>query len=154
IHYHPGSRRSADRKILQFLGSTREFELKSKRAGLKKQLLTKAGKPAKRLTEAHWGYVAERLPPTNLLHLLYRKRIKANYREMDAFLECDMDPSLIYQAVVRVVRCACFVNECLVARTLGADWYRSAVSGYARNSNSVFLEQRSATVLEALVSAS
>lgn len=147
IHFQPGKRESVDRKILQFLSSTREFDLKSKRTDLRGQLLTKRGKPAKRLTEAHWAYIAGRVPPTNLLNLLYRKRIKANYREMDAFLECDMDPTYLYEAIVRVVRCACFANECLTARALGASWYQRAVAAYSQTSKRVFLEERSTVVL-------
>lgn len=146
IHFRPHDSGSIDRKIYQFLKTTREYDLKSKAHDM--DFRTRAGKPRKRLEAEHWRDADKKLGPTGLLHLLYRKRIKANYREMDAFLESGFQPDTLFTSLKRLVRCVSFVHECLIARSTGKKWYRATVDDYLRSTNAPFLEKRATTVLD------
>jgi hypothetical protein len=73
---------SVDKQIAQFLRGTRRLSLDEHREKVKIKNLV--GLPKKRLSEGDWEGIAERVGATSLLSLLYRKRIQANYRDIDS----------------------------------------------------------------------
>ncbi|MEQ9398334.1 MAG: hypothetical protein RJQ04_04115 [Longimicrobiales bacterium] len=145
IQFDPSDPGSVDLKIAQFLRSTHEHALDAKKKDLR--LRTATGTVRKNLREEHWKTVAAKVGPTGLLALLYRKRIKANYGEIDAFTESGMNPGGVYQSLVRVSTIVSFVHECLIARALG-DWYASVVGDWFKHIDAPFLEARRAVITE------
>jgi hypothetical protein len=61
------------------------------------------------------------------MSFLYRKRIKANYRDIDSFLHEALDPVQLSRDLNRVVNSVNFVHECFVASALGPDFLASSV---------------------------
>lgn len=73
---------SVDKHISQFLKGTRRQALDDRRAEMK--FRTAAGKPKQRLSQSEWERVSDAVGPTSVLSLLYRKRIQANYRDIES----------------------------------------------------------------------
>lgn len=109
---------TVDGQLAQFLRATRSIDLKARKAAM--SLKTKAGAKRKAFRDQDWREVADKVGPTSLLSLLYRKRIKANYRDIDTFLHADLEPISLYQDLLRVVGAVNFVHEVLIARAVGS----------------------------------
>ena len=105
--------RSVENQVAQFLKSTREKALKEKKKDFK--LKTKDGKPRKSFRPEHWQKVSDALGPTTVLSILKRKRIKANYREIDTFLSTEISGRGVLTGLVRVVHAFAFVHEAALA---------------------------------------
>lgn len=127
IHFDPEDRGTVDGQIAQFLRATREIDLKEKKATTR--LTTKRGTRRRAFGVADWKLVSHGLGPTSLLSLLYRKRIKANYRDIDTFLHEDLEPVDLYGALVQTVGALAFIHEGLIAKALGFDALSSALVG-------------------------
>jgi hypothetical protein len=146
IYFHPGDSGSIDRKLYQFLKTTREIGLKKKADDL--EFETAAGEPRKRFRDEDWKETSEALGKTGLLHLLYRKRIKANYREMDAFLDSGFPPKTLWQSLKNIVSAVGYVHECLICRAVGKGWYRATIDEHLAASEAGFLQRRRNRVLD------
>jgi uncharacterized protein (UPF0332 family) len=97
------SKESCETQICQFLNSTRQILLDEKRndKNVAKSFTTGKGKNKKQkrnLSESEWQIVANKIKETNILHLLYRKRIKSNYREIDSFTYENLKADYIHKA--------------------------------------------------------
>jgi hypothetical protein len=71
--------------------------------------------------------VSDGLGPTALLSLLYRKRIKANYQDIDTFLHSELQPEPLYKHLLGIVGGVNFVHEVFIARALGDDFLRQTL---------------------------
>ena len=114
-----------DGQITQYLRATRGNDLKAKKQELK--FKTKTGGKKKALRKAEWEEVASKLGPTALLHLLYRKRIKANYKDIETFLHPEMNPHRMYANLLTVLDGINFVHEAFIATAMGPDFINEAV---------------------------
>lgn len=146
IHFNPNDEGSTDRHIAQFLRSTRKTCLDSRKATLK--LRTKKGAVRRRYREEDWRVASERQGPTTLLCFLYRKRIKANYRDIDTFTAEGFDPTRIGQALETIVRSLALTHETFIAARLGREWYRDLAEKYLASCESDGLSSRKETVLK------
>jgi hypothetical protein len=108
---------TVDGQIAQFLNATRKLELKGRKSDI--SLKTKTGTKRKVFRAQDWRQVAEKLGPTSLLSLLYRKRIKANYQDIDTFLHYEIEPTSLYEDLLCVVGAVNFVHEVLIAKAVG-----------------------------------
>lgn len=111
--------RSHDHQVSQFLSSTRKIHLDKQREKMRAEFTTKKGSVRKRLTKKHWDQVSDSLGPTTLIDVLYRKRIKSNYRNVDTFHSTDLKPRLIIDGLKHIVECCNFVHECLLISLFG-----------------------------------
>lgn len=116
---------TVDGQIAQYLRATRANDLKAKRQDI--TFKTKKGRRRKSLRKADWEEVSSKMGPTALLHLLYRKRIKANYHDIDTFLHPEMDPGRMYQSLLAVVEAINFVHEAYIAQAVGLTFVQEAV---------------------------
>lgn len=119
VAFDPEDSKTVDQQIAQFLRSTHEFGLKGKRDHMKKQFRTRAGAIKKSLSEADWNAVADSYGWTGLLHLAYRKRIKANYGNIDTFLDPELDAERLQDALISVVRGVLLTHEALIMKAVG-----------------------------------
>jgi len=106
-------------RLAQFLGATRDIDLVEKKGAI--HLKTKRGKRKRAFTPADWEVVSDSLGPTSLLSLLYRKRIKANYRDIDSFLSEELEPERLYRNLLRVVGAMNCVHEAIIGQLLGVE---------------------------------
>lgn len=123
-------------QIAQFLSSTRKKQLNDRRESMKREFRTKRGKTKKHLTRKEWGDVSNSLGVTSMISLLYRKRLKANYEDIDTFLASELDGPLIMKGLCDIVFSLGFVHEALLARTLGKKEFRELTKAKkGRNDN-------------------
>jgi len=111
---------SVKNQIAQLLCATREKALKGKKTSMLKDFKTKRGKPKQKLTPSDWKKVSEKLGPTTILGYLYRKRIKANYQEIDSLLHNEINGDIILEGLVSVVNAFAAVCEGHIMRVLPA----------------------------------
>lgn len=132
IDFDPDNEETVRHQICQFLKSTHEMALDERRHDMRKQFKTMTGKMRERLRDSDWSQVANTTGYTSLLGLLYRKRIKANYGDIDTFLGEDINAAGIHADLTTVVSRMNFVHEALIARALGLDVYESMVERFQR----------------------
>lgn len=137
---------SVENQIAQFLNSTREMALKEKKDDFKFKTLT--GRPRKNLNREQWREVSEALGPTSLLSLLYRKRIKANYREIDTFLRSEISGERVLGSLVDIVNAIGCIHEAICAAAVGVEEWSELVSDAGDRYE--FLHERNAA-LKAIV---
>lgn len=77
----------------------------------------------KRLSAQEWTGVSDRIGKTSWLCLLYRKRIKSNYRDIDTFLSEDLDLSSILEGLCLFISAYCLMCEVYVSKYLGLSIY-------------------------------
>jgi hypothetical protein len=106
-----------DAHIARFLNATRGLDVRARLKAL--NLKTVGGKKKTRFTPAEWQRASNKLGPTSLLSLLYRKRIKANYQDIDTFLHPELDAGRVFNALGRCVAAMNFVHEAYIARAVG-----------------------------------
>jgi hypothetical protein len=137
---------SVQNQIAQFLSSTRKKQLEDRRQSIKEKFRTAKGNIKKRLTAEEWCKVSDSLGVTNVISLLYRKRLKANYEDIDTFLASEIDGRLIMDGLCGIVSNLGFVHEAMLARTLGKDEFREVVKG--SKTREKFISQRHNIVLD------
>ena len=106
-----------DSQICQFLNSTREMELEEKKQKFK--LTTKGGKRKTHYSEADWEAVSKSIGFTSVINLLYRKRIKSNYRDIETYLCEELDPDIVYRDLIRITSSINLVHEAFIVNALG-----------------------------------
>lgn len=119
ITFHPDDGGTVDGQIAQFLGATRDLDLQEKKKDIR--ILTATGTRKKAFTTPDWGRVSHALGPTSLLSLLYRKRIKANYRDIDSFLHDEINAEALYSHLLRIVGATNFVHEVFLACSMSCE---------------------------------
>jgi hypothetical protein len=109
-------------QICQFLKATREKDLRERKKSM--SFKAKSGKRKRNLTDAEWTKVSDSVGRTSLLSLLYRKRIKSNYQEIDTFLNPHIDATALFNDVIHVVSCLNLIHESMLASAMGLSAYR------------------------------
>lgn len=112
-------------QVGQFLRTTRSQQMKAARARVQadpeKALRTKTGKIATRFGAKEWAEVAKRVSPTSFLDLFARLKISSTHREIERFLEAEIDFRLFHTCLFETVRYINSVHEAYVAKAMGAE---------------------------------
>ena len=119
--YNPNDINNLKCHIHTYFESTRGIYLKDRREVMKKDFKTTAKKNKKQLSSAEWDKVSEQLKKTSWLCLLYRKRIKANYRDIDTFLSDELDLKNTLNALIKIVNVLNFTNEINIYKAIGKE---------------------------------
>lgn len=129
LNYEPTDVKSIETQISRFLKSTREVDLdiKKKQVNIPLKNPTKDRKYKVQFNESDWEYVSKKVGYTNLLSLLYRKRIKSNYRDIDTFLTERIDADKIVKDLIHIVSCLNFIHETYLYKALGKNRYLSLI---------------------------
>lgn len=131
---------SVDKQIAQFLRGTRRLSLDEHRE--KAKIKNLVGRPKKRLAAGDWEAVAERVGATSVLSLLYRKRIQANYRDIDSLAFSGADATATHADLLRVTTALNFVHEALIASAIGWAAYRELLDAFLGRCDLKRLAQR------------
>lgn len=125
-------RRFDKNSVIGYVGSllrgTREYDLSRLRQERKKEFKTKQGRLRKSLSKDNWHQIADKLGPTNIMSFLYRKRIKANYDDVDAFHNDVVEAPQLLADIKSVVRAFAIVHETLICQRIGRDSYEELLS--------------------------
>lgn len=127
LYFDRNDESCVETRVWQFLNATRRQSLAERKETAK--LRTKSGRPRKNFSKAEWTRLSDALGVTSVLSCLYRKRIKANYRDIDSFLHHELDAGLLLRDLVSVVKALNFVHECFIATAMGLPFLETAISG-------------------------
>lgn len=105
--------------ICSHLRATRRIDCNNMRENRKSDFKTQKGKIKERLTEEDWDSVARSVGPTSLMSIMYRHRVKSNYREVDSLLSQDLDASKVHSGLIHIVECVNYIHECYLIALMG-----------------------------------
>ena len=125
IQFDPAVPELVDGQIAAFLKSTRTYDLVERRRTM--PVPAKTGREKKALSASDWLRVGTSIGPTSILSLLYRKRIKANYRDIDTFLHPELAPARVHAAAGAVVVALNYFHEAVVESALGACFFDATI---------------------------
>lgn len=126
----------AEMQIASFLKSTRKQNAENKRErGLKefsknKDFQNKDGELVKRFTKKHWDLIYNKIPETTLLNLIYRLRIKANYHDIETFINADLDFKKFHESIGKVISYLNFVHEAYFCKAVGIEEYEKIIKSF------------------------
>ncbi len=110
-------------QVGQFLRTTRTRQMQATRKRTQvdpeKAIMTKSGKVATRFGAKEWGQIARNVSPTSFLDLFARLKISGNHREIERFLEADIDFRLFHNCLFETVRYINSIHEAYVAKAMG-----------------------------------
>ncbi len=130
----------AQQQIGQFLRTTHRQRAQQVRQAVQanEQLAvrTRTGKVLKRFDDRHWQQINWRIGYTTIFDLLSRLRISPGHREIERFIDADIDVALFHQSLLGTVEYLNYVHEAYVVWAFGTDTYRAWLDGlpdYLRN---------------------
>lgn len=130
------SQKEIQTQIANFLKTTREKNAKDKREKLRpndKRFHTSQGVFAKQFKDVHWNILYESIPVTSILNILYRLRIKANYHDVQTFIDAEIDFKSFQESLLKIVYCLNFVHEAYIAKCMGIKAYESIVDEFKKS---------------------
>ena len=137
----------AQAQIGQFLRTTR----KQTALGVRQQVQAnpntairsqKTGKPLDKWTAAHWQQITWRLGYTTIFDLLGRLRISQSSREIERYVEADIDFKLFHSSLLSVVSYLNGIHEAYVAKALGLARYEQLVRELPIHLQAGFVQER------------
>ncbi|MBK7344713.1 MAG: hypothetical protein IPJ06_17450 [Saprospiraceae bacterium] len=108
---------TVDNQICQFLKSTREVMSDNRAPSMK--FRAKSGQIRKNLTPQMWDKVSDSIGHTTIMDFLYRKRIKANYLDIETFNSAEFKGALVLNNLCKVVDRLNLSNETFIAKAIG-----------------------------------
>ncbi|MCC3158717.1 hypothetical protein LJ737_15840 [Hymenobacter sp. 15J16-1T3B] len=137
----------AQAQIGQFLRTTRKQKAVSVRQQLQANPSTairsqKTGQPLEKWTAQHWQQITWRLGYTTIFDLLGRLRISQTSREIERFVEAEIDFRLFHQSLLDIVSYLNGIHETYVAKALGLERYQELVNNLPKHLQHGFVEER------------
>lgn len=112
-----------DTHICQFLNSTRQMDLEDRKPHIK--CYTTKHKRKVNFSDKDWEKVSNSIGYTSIMSLLYRKRIKSNYRDIETFLCEELNVDEVYKYLIIITSSINLVHESFIMRGLGKAQYIS-----------------------------
>lgn len=132
--------KTVDNHICQFLKATREIKLDDKAPDLK--FKNGKGQKRKKLSPAMWQQVSNALGHTTIMDLLYRKRIKANYQDIDTFSSSQFKGIEVLTNLSSVVGRLNLINETYIAKAIGLNNYEAMLNRHLKKVNNETVKMR------------
>jgi hypothetical protein len=123
-------------QIKSFLKSTRVQNAENKRKRGEKEFSKRAefqnkeGELVKSFQKKHWNLIYSTIPETTILNLLYRLRIKANYHDIETFINADLDFKLFHQKLGEILSYLNFIHEAYFCKAVGKELYEDVLEGF------------------------
>ena len=129
----------AQNQIATFLKTTRELNAKDKRDRFEnqndKRFHNSKGIFRKSFTEHHWNLIYKTIPVTSVFNLLYRLRIKANYRDIESFINADIDFKKFHESLGELIYYLNFIHEGYIAKAIGINNYVEILNSFPSHLN-------------------
>ncbi|WP_236704993.1 hypothetical protein [Hymenobacter sp. AT01-02] len=142
-----GKEIDAQAQIGQFLRTTRKIKAVSTRQQVQANPNTairsqKTGKALDKWTASHWQQITWRLGYTTIFDLLGRLRISQTSREIERFVEAEIDFKLFHQSLLNIVSYLNGIHETYVAKAIGLERYQQLVAGLPKHLQNTFVHER------------
>jgi hypothetical protein len=110
----------------------------------------RTGKVLEKWQPQHWQQVTWRLGYTTLFDLLSRLRISGTHREVERFVQADIDFTLFHKSLLEIVSYLNAVHESYVAKALGLEKYQTLVAELPKHLQNGFVGERLRSKVEPL----
>jgi hypothetical protein len=142
-----GKEIEAQAQIGQFLKTTRRIKAKTVRQQVQANAATAirsahTGKVLEKWQPQHWQQLTWRLGYTTLFDLLSRLRISSTHREIERFVQAEIDFTLFHKSLLAIVSYLNGVHEAYVAKALGIEKYQALVAELPKHLQNGFVAER------------
>lgn len=151
-HYKPGlqianKELEAQSQIGQFLKTTRRMKAKAVRQQIQNNAATairssRTGEVLQKFGPQHWHQLTWRMGYTTLFDLLARLRISNSHREIERFVQAEIDFKLFHQSLLEIVSYLNGIHECYVAQAMSLQHYEEFVQQLPAYLTGSFVEDR------------
>jgi hypothetical protein len=149
--YSERDQESIRNQICQFLKSTREIKLKERKEQIIQErnpnFRNKKGHMLKSFRQEHWEKISNMIGPTGIFDLLYRKRIKSNYKNVNVFQSNELRSKDINECLIHIVNYINMSNEIMLLKALGKNELRQLYARFLKDNKPDHLNQRKELVL-------
>jgi hypothetical protein len=142
-----GKEIDAQAQIGQFLRTTRKQKAMIVRQQVQANPNTalrsaKTGKVLDKWTAQHWQQITWRLGYTTIFDLLSRLRISQTSREIERYVEAEIDFKLFHQSLLNIVSYLNGIHETYIAKAVGLERYRQLVTELPKHLQNSFVADR------------
>ncbi|TGD83403.1 hypothetical protein [Hymenobacter wooponensis] len=142
-----GKEIDAQAQIGQFLRTTRKMKAQWTRQQVQANPNTalrsqKTGKVLDKWTASHWQQITWRLGYTTVFDLLGRLQISQTSREIERYVEAEIDFKLFHQSLLNIVSYLNGIHETYVAKAMGLERYQKMVAELPKHLQHSFVEER------------
>ncbi|MBA9075640.1 hypothetical protein [Rufibacter quisquiliarum] len=142
-----GKEIEAQAQIGQFLRTTRKLAATTIRQQVQNNPATairssKTGQVLDKWSAQHWQQITWRMGYTTLFDLLSRLRISSSHKEIDRFVEAQIDFRLFHESLLEIVSYLNGIHESYVAKAMGIEKYRQLVQELPPHLQNSFVEAR------------
>lgn len=124
----------AELQLATFLKTTRIKNATDKRIRFEKQndkrFKNDKGEFRKSFNKKHWDIIYTTIPITSVFNLLYRLRIKANYHDIESFINADIDFKSFHQSLGELIYYLNFIHEAYIAKAIGIAKYEKILMDF------------------------
>lgn len=148
----------AQAQIGQFLRTTRKLRANAIRQVNQRNPSTairsiRTGEILQKFNQGHWNQLTWRFGYTSFFDLLSRLRISESHREIERFVEAEIDFTLFHQSLVNIVSYLNCIHESYIVRAIGLDTYRKWVNGLPAHLRDGFVKKRFTEKIAAMLEA-
>lgn len=153
-----GKELEAQAQIGQFLRTTRKIRAKAVRQRVQGDSnlalrSVRTGEILQKFDAGHWQQLTWRFGYTTYFDLLGRLKISANHREIERFVEADINFKLFHQSLLDLVAYLNFVHECYIAKAVGMEVYQQWLEELPPHLQNGFVKQRFTQKIEPVLTA-
>ncbi|MHA6247085.1 hypothetical protein ACXYMU_04050 [Pontibacter sp. CAU 1760] len=151
-HYKPGlqiagKELEAQAQIGQFLRTTRRQKAKQVRQQVQTNPATairssRTNEVLQKFGPQHWQQLTWRLGYTSIFDLMARLRISSSHREIERFVQADIDFKLFHESLLQIVSYLNGVHESYVAQAMGITQYEAFVQELPKHLQHSFVAAR------------
>jgi hypothetical protein len=98
----------------------------------------------------HWQQITWRMGYTTLFDLLSRLKISSSNKEIERFVEVDIDYTLFHNSLQEIVSYLNGIHESYVAKAIGIEKYREMVQALPKHLQESFVTDRFRNQVEPL----
>jgi len=148
----PSRSGSAQVELAQFLKTTRDQRVKALRNAIQNNPKTalrspKTGEILQKFSVEQYKLLAKKIGYTTFFDMLSRLRISSTNREIERFVDSEIDVKLFHQSLVSIVAHVNSVHEAYIAKALGLDAYRQLVARLPSYLQESFVRERMNTII-------
>lgn len=136
----------AELQLATFLKTTRIKNAEDKRNRFAKQkdkrFNNTKGEFRKSFNKKHWDIIYKTIPITSVFNLLYRLRIKANYRDIESFINADIDFKSFHLSLGKLIYYLNFIHEAYIAKAIGITEYEKILKDFPSHLNEETAKKR------------
>lgn len=148
----PSREGSVQAELAQFLKTTRDQRVKTLRNVIQNNPKTalrspKTGEILQKFSVEQYKQLAKQIGYTTYFDMLSRLRISSTNREIERFVDSEIDVKLFHQSLVNIVAHVNSVHEAYIAKALGIQAYRQLVAKLPAYLQESFVRDRMNTII-------